>query len=211
MSKATRQAMAMLAVASGCMGTIEVGHLADHVLPTVLYIKDLADQSLVAYTKLATGSQHKNFLWMESKTEEWNAAVRNRQDSTISAIVLTQMPMLALDELLIHYVRDPRKIALIFSVHQALQGLLEQLDPDGEQVEAYHESLEVLERFFTILEFTDKSQAAKKRKVTLSQLQQIADTVAQPVMPDPWVINSLLQIDTSIRPKRGYVPLRIKI
>ena len=196
MSLSTRQTMSIIAMTSGCMSTIEANGLADHVLPTALYIKDEADKTLVAFNELATGDLGKNYKWMQAKVEEWNAYIRTHVDSKISAIVLTQMCLLALDELLIYHVRDPRKIRLLLPLEEALKGLSDQLDPNGDAYAAYAEAEEVTFSYFKILELPERS---RRERLTLAKLQEIADSVyTEKPQPDPRIREIVNQMQFGI-------------
>lgn len=149
MSLATKQAMCMLAVVSGCMSTIEHHYPDDPLLPTVLYTKELADDAIIKYP--ATGDPRKNLKWMEDRVQAWSNGIRNLKPTWVK-IVLTQMPLLATEDLLLK-VRNPEVRLLIKPVTEALRGLSDALDPEGDQWDAYKEAEQVLYRFYRLVEF----------------------------------------------------------
>ena len=149
MSLATNQAMCMLAVASGCMETINEHYPDDPLLPTVLYVKELADNAIIKYP--ATGDPRKNLKWMEDKVQAWSNGIRNLKPTWVK-IVLTQMPLLATEDLLTK-LRNPQAVSLVQPVTEALRGLSDALDPEGDQFDAYEEAEKVLYRFYHLLDF----------------------------------------------------------
>ena len=149
MSLATNQAMCMLAVASGCMETIAVHYPDDPLLPTVLYVKEIADDAITKYP--ATGDPRKNLRWMEDKVKQWSNGIRNLKPTWVK-IVLIQMPLLATEDLLTK-LRNPEARQLVEPVTEALRGLSDKLDPDGDEWSAYKEAEQVLYRFYQLLDF----------------------------------------------------------
>ena len=153
MSLASNQAISMLAVVSGCMGTIEEelkGHvIAEQALPTVLYIHQIADNAIKSYP--ATGDSRKNYKWMGSRVREWNAFVADVSPKW-TTIVLSQMPMLAMEDLL-NRLKNPLSISLVQPVHEGLIGLSNIVDKEGTSFDAYKEAENILYRFYNILEF----------------------------------------------------------
>ena len=149
MSRATNQAVSILAVTSGSMGTIEKTGLADAYLPTVEYVHQVADYAISRYP--VTGDWGKNYKVMVGVVEKWNACVSG-VNPELAIVALVQLGLQSSDDLL-RKLRNPVAVELVQPVHEGLLGLSNQLDPEGTAYTAYQEADVLLEKLYGLLGF----------------------------------------------------------
>ena len=149
MSKASNQALALLATISGAMHMIEAENLGDKIMPTVLYSKDTTDACIFKYP--TTGDEYKNYQWMHLRMEAWQHRVNDLEGKWTAIILVSIATQIITD--LGQKIQDKNKLQLIAPVEEALKGLSDLIDPTGDQYNAYNKANDLLADLYKRLEF----------------------------------------------------------
>lgn len=150
MSKASRQSVAMIAMVNGVFITIDSYDLAPEISATIQYGLEVCGGCMHTFPE--TGDRHKNGLWCRSKLSEIEEEF-NKANSLYSMIVLTSMATHIMEDLT-ERINDPVKLDLLEPIHEVVQGVSEQIDPNGDQFDAYEEADRLLTIFYNKIEFT---------------------------------------------------------
>jgi len=150
MSRASRQTISMIAMVNGVFLTIDNYKLAPEVDATVQYGLEICYHCMDTFPE--TGDRHKNGLWCKKKLEEIEDEF-NKANSLYSMIVLTSMATHIMEDLT-ERIGDPVKLDLLEPISEVVTGMSEQIDPKGDQFEAYEEADRLLNRFYEVIGFT---------------------------------------------------------
>ncbi len=150
MSRASRQTIAMIAMVNGVFLTIDNYKLAPEIEATIQYGIDVCYKCMDAFPE--TGDRQKNGAWCTKKLEEVENDF-NKADSLYSMIVLTSMATHIMEDLTAR-INDPVKLNLLAPIAEVVTGMSEQIDPQGDQFEAYEEADRLLHKFYGVIGFT---------------------------------------------------------
>lgn len=150
MSKASRQAITLLAVVNGVFITMDSYELAPELTPTIDWGMEVCKQCVSKYPE--TGDPKKNFKWMQNKLQLIDKDLNGRED-IYTMIVLTSIASHIMSDLE-EMIRDKAKLALIEPVAEVVQGVSAQIDPKGDCFDAYEEADRLLKRIYEHLEFS---------------------------------------------------------
>lgn len=150
MSKASRQTLSMIAMVNGIFITIDEYELAPEIEATIQYGLEVCNMCMADFPE--TGDRYKNEAWMKSKLTEVEKEF-NKSGSLYSTIVLTSMATHMMEDLT-ERIKDPVKLKLLTPVHEVVAGVSAQIDPKGDQFEAYEEADRLLTKFYGIIGFT---------------------------------------------------------
>lgn len=130
MARANNQTIALVALISGCLTTINDYTLDKASLPLTLYAKDACDTCVLAYP--ADGNDQKNVRWISGGMNKFDKKLNDRPDEKYDASLLTAMCSQILTDLK-DKITDKKKLELIEPVAEAINALSDKLHPPGSQ------------------------------------------------------------------------------
>jgi len=144
MSRATRQAIALLSTAWGALHSIDPTPGTEH---TLAYAQDMAERAVIKYP--VSGDTKKERAWVLERHRQWKG---NGNMPSYAPFALAAMALDICDELLA-VVRDPAKRGLIEPLREAVETLCgEYADQDEEEGEHYREAVMLVENMKQVLE-----------------------------------------------------------
>ncbi len=147
MSKASRQSLVLLAIVNGVFLTAAECEEAAACMATIEYGKDISTRLIHAYPE--TGDAGKNMRWMTERLHQADYCLNRRVPYTLVQLVsIGQMIMADLSGM----IRDRRKLDMLEPVIEALDGLSDQLDPEGSRFADYKAADLTLRELYGILE-----------------------------------------------------------
>ena len=146
MSKASKQTLALLAVATGAMIMIEND---DSIMPTVLYSRETLENCVHVFP--ATHNEVLGAKWMHEKLAAWQDRV-NELEGNWTAIILVSIAHQIVNDPC-ERIRAPHKLELLQPAEEALAGLSDQIDPAGDQYAAYEKADELLKDLYRRIGF----------------------------------------------------------
>lgn len=150
MSKASKQSLALLAVATGAMIMIENEALDDSVMPTVLYSRETLEHCVHVFP-VVPHNETKGAEWMHEKLSGWQDRI-NELEGNWTAIILVSIAHQIISDLC-DRIRAPHKLKILRPAEEALAGLSDQIDPEGDQYAAYEKADELLKDLYRRLGF----------------------------------------------------------
>jgi hypothetical protein len=150
MSKANRQTIALLAIVSGAMHTVEHFNLDADNISIVLYAKDVCDECVKRFP--CSGNEAKNQKWICDRMEEYDKELIKMVDEHYSTVLLTSMCSQIITDLT-ERIRDVYKLGLIEPVKEAVQALHDRIDPTGDKFSEYERADRLLDIAYKIFEF----------------------------------------------------------
>lgn len=136
MSRASIQTMTIMAVAAGALVTMEESGLAGDLLPAVLYGRDVANRCMDGWPE--TGSPRKNLAACIAHCERMADELYKSAD-LYSPLCLTSLAQFLLTDLQ-ERVSDQDKLDLLDPVIEAIDGIHDLADPDGDKYDVYAEA-----------------------------------------------------------------------
>lgn len=140
----------MLAMVNGVFLLIDKYELAPELDATIQYGLEVCYECVNKFPE--TGDREKNGKWCHEKLSEIEPEFDAAQ-SLFQMIVLISMATHIMDDL-VQRIRDPKKLKYIVPVHEVVNGMSTQIDPKGDQFEAYEEADKLLNKFYTVIGFT---------------------------------------------------------
>lgn len=150
LSQATNQTVGLLALISGSIKTIYDFRLAPELDALVLYTIEVTDELIKHYPVSGTEKSMRKFV--ESRMLIYDQALKMMPKEKYSAVLLTAMGVHICDGLL-NRIGERKKRAIIEPIKEALEALLEGIDPKGLYVEQFDRGNHLVKIAYQIFEF----------------------------------------------------------
>ena len=150
MSLASKQSIALLAIINGIFITIDHFKLSQEQTPTVDYALTVCEECILAFPE--TGNKKSNLIWMQRKIQETDKFLRKENGNLYTSIVLTALANHIVTDL-IERIKDPVKLKILEPLVEVVNGMNEQLDPNGNKFDAYEEADNYLIKIYNLLGF----------------------------------------------------------
>ena len=147
MSKASDQALVLLAVTAGVLETIRMGRCFAKVDLQLAVAEsfDAAQKAIIAWPGM------NNRAWIKSRRESFMAYVEQLSKESYPAVELVKMVEQILTDLSDIYTVNPKK-SLISAIIPGVEALSVHVDRDGANFQAFETSGEIIDRLYQIVE-----------------------------------------------------------
>lgn len=152
MSRASNQSKVLISFINSVFITIEDYKLTPELEHTVLYGKELALKCIDTFPE--SGKFHKNTRWMVEKIHEIDEILNKySKNATYSAILLVSIAEQVCTDLM-EKIKDKNKLQLLEPLHEAINGLSDQIDPLGIHFLDYEKAAEEISLIYKVVGFT---------------------------------------------------------
>jgi hypothetical protein len=148
----SRQEICILAFLNGIIITIKNYKLREDLAPTIEYGLEIFNDCIDNYPEV--GDVQMNFLWIQGKVQKSQEFLGEDSESLYTAIVLVKLASLMVTDLVEKVNDNPKKFSYLEPIEELIAGLNDQLDPDGDQFEAYEKADEHLKKIYDLIGFT---------------------------------------------------------
>lgn len=150
MSKAERQTIALLAVVSGSLDTIEEFNLDSVNMPTILYAKDQCNEAIYHYP--CSDSPDKLLKFIKECLTAYDLKLKNLPTLNYNSILLINICSIILNDVT-ERIRDKTKLEIIEPTKEAIVALHDRIDPLGINYEDYELADNLIQIMYKLIKF----------------------------------------------------------
>ena len=150
MSKAERQTIALLAVVSGSLDTIEEFNLDSVNMPTILYAKDQCNKAIYHYP--CSDSPDKLLKFIKECLTAYDLKLKNLPTLNYNSILLINICSIILNDVT-ERIRDKTKLEIIEPTKEAIVALHDRIDPLGINYEDYELADNLIQIMYKLIKF----------------------------------------------------------